>query len=92
MRRKYVRKIGRRFSLVERSDNNDCIFLTLKADGGKHCRIYPARPAQCMTWPFWPSNLTSPQSWALVSLRCGGINRGTIHSCDEIEAKRKATS
>jgi Fe-S-cluster containining protein len=90
MRGKYVRRIARRYSLVERADNKDCIFLT---DSGetRSCRIYPVRPTQCRTWPFWPSNLGSPDQWATAGLRCGGINRGRIHSCDEIEAKRRAT-
>jgi len=91
MRRRYVRRIAGRLSLIEREDNNDCIFLTSGANGGGKCRIYPVRPSQCRTWPFWPGNLKSPDSWALAQLRCEGINRGRIHSCDEIEAKRKAT-
>ncbi len=87
----YVRKIGRRFSLVERQDNKDCIFLTIGTNGRKQCRIYPVRPIQCRTWPFWPNNLRSSEAWALAGLRCDGINRGRLYSYDEIEAKRKAT-
>ena len=86
MREKHVRKVGRRYSLVERKDNNDCIFLTPRS-----CIIYPVRPTQCRTWPFWPDNLASPDEWAMAGLRCGGINRGSVHSCDEIETRRKAT-
>jgi Fe-S-cluster containining protein len=32
----------------------DCIFWEAGPDGGG-CAVYPARPAQCRTWPFWPS-------------------------------------
>ena len=27
------------------------------------CTVYPVRPLQCRTWPFWPENLSSKQSW-----------------------------
>jgi len=92
MMRKYVRKVQRRLSLVERSDNKDCIFLTDDGAGNRKCRIYPVRPTQCRTWPFWPNNLATPTDWALAGLRCPGINRGNLQSYDQIEAKRTATS
>ena len=92
MREQYVRRVGRRESLVEQNVSNDCIFLIPDDQGQKTCRIYPVRPRQCRTWPFWPSNLSSPVDWADAQRRCGGINRGIVHSCDDIEAKRKATS
>jgi Fe-S-cluster containining protein len=88
---KYIRKVGRRYALVERPGNKDCIFLKPRPQGGKNCEIYPVRPTQCQTWPFWPANLSSPNAWALANLRCGGINRGKILSYDEIEARRKIT-
>ena len=92
MRRRYLRRIGIRHSLVERRDNKDCVFLAADQTGRKRCRIYPVRPRQCRTWPFWASNLASPQSWAMAQLRCPGINRGAVHRCEEIEAKCRATS
>jgi len=91
MRRRYVRKVARRLSLVERAGSNDCIFLAERANGERRCRIYPVRPSQCRTWPFWPGNLRSPDSWALAQLRCEGISRGKVHNCDEIEANRRST-
>ena len=90
-RKKYVRKVGRRYSLVEDRISKDCVFLTANGDGGRGCEVYPVRPRQCRTWPFWPINLTDPDSWSLAGLRCPGINRGDTHECDEIERKRKAT-
>ena len=36
-----------------------CPFLNKK---GK-CRIYPARPAQCKGWPWWPGNVKSKKAW-----------------------------
>ncbi len=88
---RYVRKVGRRYSLIEREDNHDCIFLEGESPTGGKCRIYPVRPKQCRTWPFWPANLRGPGAWAMAALRCKGINRGPLHTYDEIEAKRKAT-
>lgn len=90
-RKNYVRKVGRRFSLVEDRVNKDCVFLTPNGDDGRGCEVYSVRPRQCRTWPFWPINLTDPDSWSLAGLRCPGVNRGATHHCDEIERKRKAT-
>ena len=90
MRRKFVRKVAGRFSLVERKDNNDCIFL-IPDGGGRKCRIYDVRPSQCRTWPFWPDNLATPDDWAYAGTRCPGINRGPVHSVTEIESKRQIT-
>jgi uncharacterized protein len=70
--RRYVRTVGIRKSLIEYA-NGDCVFF----DGeNRNCRVYEARPRQCRTWPFWPSNLTSPASWDRISERCPGCNRG----------------
>ena len=91
MHRRYVRKVGRRYTLIERAGNRDCIFLDTQPDGSRRCRIYSVRPVQCRTWPFWPSNLTSPEAWAAAGLRCRGINRGGLIEFDEIEARRLVT-
>ena len=90
-RNRYVRRVAARYSLVEREDNRDCVFLEAGADERRRCRIYSLRPAQCRTWPFWPTNLTSPDAWARAHLRCPGINRGRLIPFDEIEARRRAT-
>lgn len=91
MRRRYVREVGRRYSLVEQRGSNDCIFLSDETNGGRHCLIYPVRPTQCRTWPFWPSNIRDPESWSEAGLRCPGINRGALHDAAEIEAAGNAT-
>ena len=91
MRSRYARKVGRRYSLVEREGNRDCVFLERDQDGCRGCRIYPVRPTQCRTWPFWTTNLVSPDMWAEAGRRCPGINRGVPIDYDEIEARRRAT-
>ena len=69
--RKYVRRVGQRFSLIEKADY-DCVFLT--REGGKAgCSIYQVRPVQCRTWPFWNDNLRSPKAWKNASAHCPGM-------------------
>lgn len=69
--RTYVRRVGNRFSLTEKF-NYDCTFLTRK-DGKIGCSIYPVRPTQCRTWPFWDDNLKAPNAWERASTRCPGM-------------------
>ena len=57
---RYVREIGVRKSLIE-YDNGDCVFFDGKT---RKCRVYAARPRQCRTWPFWDSNIRTPEAWA----------------------------
>lgn len=72
-----LRRVGVRYSLTERP-NGDCIFL--KREGGKTmCSIYPVRPSQCRTWPFWEVNLRSPEAWAQEAKTCPGMNHGRHH-------------
>jgi Fe-S-cluster containining protein len=95
VRRKYLKRVGIRFSIIEDKNTKDCIFLEIvkmadaRIDGEKRCRIYPVRPNQCRTWPFWPSNLTSQNNWNEATRRCAGINRGRRYTFDEIEEIRK---
>lgn len=76
--RRYVRKVSGRFSLIEKP-NGDCIFYD------KGCTIYPVRPTQCRTFPFWKENLDRPGSWQKAALECPGINTGTVHTEEEIQ-------
>jgi uncharacterized protein len=66
--RRYVRLVGIRKSLIEAA-NGDCAFFDSKTGA---CQVYDARPRQCRTWPFWSSNLTSPEAWADTQQRCPG--------------------
>lgn len=68
---RYIRQVGPRYSLRElppKADGNvDCVFLD-----GKACTIYPVRPLQCKTYPWWPQNMESPESWKEVEKECEG--------------------
>jgi uncharacterized protein len=87
---KHLRRVGFRYSLTERRDG-DCIFL--KREGGKSmCSIYPVRPLQCRTWPFWTVNLQSQAAWDESSRRCPGMNSGTHHAFVSIEELRTKKS
>lgn len=79
--RKYLRKIGNKYALLEDPKNYDCIFLK-----ENKCSIYHARPKQCRTFPWWHQNLTSQEAWENVARECEGINRGErVTSREEID-------
>jgi Fe-S-cluster containining protein len=79
--RRYLRRVGRSTSLVEKP-NHDCIFW----EGG--CTVYPVRPTQCRTFPFWPENLETPGAWEAVVQHCPGAGNG--RSYDLVEIRRLA--
>lgn len=64
------------------TDVVDCPFL----DGDENCKIYPVRPKQCSTWPFWTDNLERANWEGPVSACCPGIGKGKTYSADEIDA------
>ena len=84
--KKFVRRVGRCYSLTEDKKTKNCVFL--EDDG---CTVYPVRPMQCRTWPFWESNISSLESWCIAGSRCPGINRGNLHSGDKIRRAADAT-
>lgn len=84
--RRYVRYVGVRKSLKERK-NYDCVFLDGKT---RKCTVYQARPRQCRTWPFWDSNLRTPETWAATCEVCPGSGTGKLYQLEEIEEQRTA--
>lgn len=83
-RDRFVRKVGNRYSLVEYPDG-DCILLDPKT---RHCLAYQARPVQCRTWPFWSSNLRSPEAWQHTCEVCPGAGTGKLYELEHIEIER----
>ena len=75
---KYLMRVGKRWSLKEKK-NFDCVFW----DQG--CTVYPVRPKQCRTFPFWPENLTNLEQWLEVVEECPGAGAGRHYSYEEIE-------
>ncbi len=84
--REHLRRVGLRFSLTEKP-GGDCVFL--KRENGKAmCGIYPVRPLQCRTWPFWNEILESPEAWAQTHRKCPGMNTGRHYDYVQIETIR----
>jgi Fe-S-cluster containining protein len=79
---RYCRRVWWRVSLKE-MDNGDCVFLTEQG-----CSIYPVRPEQCRSFPFWPDSLASPTRWEAVRARCPGVGRGRLYAVREIHSIR----
>jgi hypothetical protein len=75
----YTRAVRGRRSLRERS-NGDCIFW----DATEGCTIYPVRPRQCRTWPFWESNVATPEAWERTCRICPGCGQGEVIPAEEI--------
>lgn len=59
-----------------------------------HCAIYPVRPRQCSTYPFWKSILDRPgdSAWLLHSESCPGIDHGRAWTAEEIKARRDSSN
>jgi Fe-S-cluster containining protein len=88
LRQRFLKRIGLRTTIIEHPTTKDCIFLQ-KKNGRRTCIIYPVRPSQCRSWPFWPNNLESSDTWDKAAQKCPGINRGKLYSCEEIEQIKK---
>jgi len=82
-----LRRVGLKYSLTEKT-NGDCVYLVSAGNGRRTCSIYPVRPLQCRTWPFWSVNLKSPAAWADASEKCPGMNSGEEHDFATIEEIR----
>ena len=70
----YLRGINNRYSIKElRTGNNyACVFFDHEKNG---CSIYPVRPEQCRTFPFWPWFREHPQE---LFKECPGARELTI--------------
>jgi Fe-S-cluster containining protein len=81
----FVRQVGTRKSLVEKP-NGDCVFY----DSSEHrCLIYVLRPRQCCTYPFWVSNLKTPEAWQDACHACPGCGQGQLIPLGEIQARAR---
>ena len=86
LERRYVRLRGVRKALHERFDG-DCVFYDRDVDG---CRVYPVRPVQCRTWPFWEPLVVTPEAWEAVCEACPGCGQGELVSHGEILRRQAA--
>jgi len=65
--------------------NGDCVFYDRKVG----CTVYAVRPPQCRTWPFWESNVATPEAWAKTCEECPGSGRGELIPAEEITRRMK---
>lgn len=77
----YLRQVGEEYALLEHPISFDCVFLK-----ERKCQIYPVRPKQCRTFPWWQSLLESEEAWNEAAKRCEGINHpnAPVVPCDTI--------
>lgn len=83
----YTRPARGKVSLTEFA-NGDCVFFDPQQRG---CTIYPVRPVQCRTWPFWHSNVDSPELWQQTQQVCPGAGQGNFVSLEEIQTQLSQT-
>jgi len=70
-----------------RMDQPACPFLA----PDHRCAIYPVRPKQCATWPFWEENLVRETWEGPVKDCCPGVGQGELRSADEVERIARET-
>ncbi|MFW5971550.1 MAG: YkgJ family cysteine cluster protein [Desulfovermiculus sp.] len=63
---------------VKEAPNGSCLFF----DQG--CRIYPVRPQQCRSFPFWLKYMRSTYAWKQAAMACPGIGQGRLYTREEI--------
>ena len=80
----YTRLASRGRTLREKA-NGDCVFFDRQAG----CTVYEVRPRQCRTWPFWESNVATPETWKHTCEICPGSGRGELISAEEITRRLK---
>jgi Fe-S-cluster containining protein len=76
----YTRPALRERRSLREKANGDCVFY----DRTEGCTIYPVRPRQCRTWPFWESNVATPEAWERTCRVCPGSGQGDLISVEEI--------
>lgn len=79
--KRYLREIDCKYALKENFVTHDCVFLK-----DAKCQIYPVRPTQCRTFPWWKENLENKEAWQEAALHCEGINHkdAELVSCETI--------
>lgn len=70
-----------------RTSEPACAFL--QADN--RCAIYPVRPKQCATWPFWEENLKRETWEGPVTDCCPGIGKGEVVPAADVERIARET-
>lgn len=72
-RRRYLVQVDADTIGIRQEKDGQCTFL----GNDNRCRIYPVRPRQCRTYPWWPEIIEHKRDWNAEAQRCEGINRGS---------------
>ncbi|MFO7875947.1 MAG: YkgJ family cysteine cluster protein [Desulfovermiculus sp.] len=64
--------------IIKERPGGACLFYQ---DG---CTIYPVRPTQCRSFPFWTQSMRSTYAWKQAARACPGIGQGRLYSREEI--------
>lgn len=83
----HTRRARGQLSLREHP-NGDCIYFDTRTRG---CRVYPVRPIQCRTWPFWEQTTGSPEAWKRTCETCPGAGSGTFVPWEEVARRVEAS-
>ena len=75
--RLYLCRASDGLCLAEEKNGNCCFYH-------HGCTIYPVRPKQCKTYPFWFSSLRSDIAWENTCRECPGIGTGWKFTRDQI--------
>jgi Fe-S-cluster containining protein len=78
-------RLAKRGRTIREKANGDCVFY----EHGRGCTVYPVRPRQCRTWPFWESTVGTPEEWEHTCTICPGSGQGELISADEITRRLK---
>ncbi len=65
-----------------------CIFL----DSEERCRVYPVRPLQCRSFPFWPSSFVDEAAYAELKADCPGVDNAEGISFSSLSVARRVNS
>jgi Fe-S-cluster containining protein len=71
-KQRYLMKRDGIYVGIKLENDGRCPFLNNQG----HCRIYPVRPIQCQTYPYWPELMDSRSAWLAEKKRCEGIDQG----------------
>ena len=79
-RRRYLERLDNGELVAASAADGRCVFL----DSSKQCKVYPVRPLQCRTYPFWPELAGNAKAWQAEARRCEGINCGAAVPVERI--------
>lgn len=73
--------------LRDEAGTDACEWLDRAADGTTSCRVQPAKPDQCASYPFWPRIVASKGAWETEGATCRGIGQGELVRAQEVERR-----